>query len=373
MALGLNRSLSFHQLLFYGLVTAIGSGIYYVTSRATGFTDLLPDWIRFLCALLAALITVISYAELIAMFSKAKNKEGALALQNTLPNSRLSTFLEGYLITLNIIACCITVAFAYAGYLNIFFTIPILLMTSLLLLICTIIHISAIKQSIWVNVFLVSVEIAGLIALVLWGLLQQGNSYSLIGPELNGATFGSFLASATLSFFVYISCEDIASQAENSTEPKRNFAHAFIWSSLITFMIYLLVIWISMGTVKLDNVLPSMAPLPPLTHAIHPIVGKALGITGLYFSTNIALITFTMVNRLLLSMADEKRLRLFSLSALFKRKAMWFSSLVMFTATCILLPLDSIKLLTNALILGILLVFIITQVFLIIIHYRKLI
>jgi APA family basic amino acid/polyamine antiporter len=65
----LNRSLNLTQLIFYGVGTMVGAGIYSVIGAAAGEAGNQP-WVSFVLAGIAAFLTVLSYAELCSMFPK---------------------------------------------------------------------------------------------------------------------------------------------------------------------------------------------------------------------------------------------------------------------------------------------------------------
>ena len=66
----LKRTLKLPQLVFYGVGTIVGAGIYSVIGAAAGQAG--PYlWISFLLAGFAAFLTVLSYAELASALPKA--------------------------------------------------------------------------------------------------------------------------------------------------------------------------------------------------------------------------------------------------------------------------------------------------------------
>ena len=62
----LSRSLSLTQLVFYGVGTIVGAGIYTIVGAAAGLAG--PGvWVSMLLAGLAAFLTALPYAELVSM------------------------------------------------------------------------------------------------------------------------------------------------------------------------------------------------------------------------------------------------------------------------------------------------------------------
>ncbi|MES2208268.1 MAG: amino acid permease [Pseudomonadota bacterium] len=367
MNAALNRSLSFYQLLFYGIIAAIGTIIYSAIEKATGFTEL-ASWINFFFLVTTAILTLFSYRKLIALLPSKYTDN--VSLKKTLAKQHLPSFLAGYQIILNIITCCVTVALAYAGYINIFFTIPPLFIASFLLLTYTTLHISGFRQSIALNIFLVITEITGLFFLITWGLQQDNTSlfHAETLADFNIGTIGSFLAATSLSFFMYISFEDITNSAEADQERKRNLKQALFWSLCITLVIYLLVLWISMGVMLSNQVAPSMSPLNTLTQTMHPMISKTLSIILFYFTASTALIIFTHTNSLLF--IANKNLKILNIKLL-PSKIIGLSILAFFTvASCLLSP-NNIKTFISIFTLFILLIFITIQLANITLLYKK--
>src|SRR5688572_6522040 len=109
MATGLNRSLNLPQLVFYGVGSMIGAGIYSVIGAAAGEAGS-GLWLSFIFAGVAAFLTVLSYAELISMFPKTGAEYQFL--KHAFPKRRVLPFMAGWLIALNAAATSATVALA---------------------------------------------------------------------------------------------------------------------------------------------------------------------------------------------------------------------------------------------------------------------
>jgi len=87
-------TLTFPELVFYGVGSMVGAGIYSVIGAAAGEAgDAL--WISFLGAGFVALLTVLSYAELAARYPKAGAEYQYL--KTAFPTRRALSFFAGYL------------------------------------------------------------------------------------------------------------------------------------------------------------------------------------------------------------------------------------------------------------------------------------
>lgn len=89
----LKRSLTLTQLVFYGVGTMVGAGIYSIIGAAAGEAGAYL-WISFLFAGLVAFLTVLSYAELASMMTKADAEYQFM--KKAFPKWRLLSFMAGY-------------------------------------------------------------------------------------------------------------------------------------------------------------------------------------------------------------------------------------------------------------------------------------
>ena len=121
MTQSLARSLSLTQLIFYGVGTIVGAGIYTIIGSAAGLAGT-ALWVSMLWAGAAAFLTALSYAELVSMLPKAGAEYQFL--KAAFPKAPLVSFLAGFLIALNAAATSATVSLAFAGYLKVFLELP---------------------------------------------------------------------------------------------------------------------------------------------------------------------------------------------------------------------------------------------------------
>ena len=121
MTHALAPTLTLTQLVFYGVGTIVGAGIYTIIGSAAGLAGT-ALWVSLLCAGAAAFLTALSYAELISMLPRAGAEYQFL--KAAFPKAPLISFLAGFLIALNAAATSATVSLAFAGYLRVFLEVP---------------------------------------------------------------------------------------------------------------------------------------------------------------------------------------------------------------------------------------------------------
>ncbi|MGE3622625.1 MAG: APC family permease [Bdellovibrionales bacterium] len=363
----LDRTLNLTQLVFYGMGTMVGAGIYSVVGAAAGEAGTML-WVSFVLAGAAAFLTVLSYAELSSMFPKTGAEYQFL--KTAFPERRVFSFMAGYLIALNAAATAATVALAFAGYMNVFTETPPMLTAFLLLVVCTAVNIMGIRQSTWVSIAFIVVEISGLL-LMIWTGFESGDlTKSFAGPVEWDGLPGVFSATA-LIFFIYIGFEDVANLSEETRQPKKTIPRALLISVLLTSAIYVLVALSVIALSDPAELADSDSPLADAAGAVAPWRGGALGIAALFATASTALISFISISRMLFGMAREGDMPKPLARIWTARKTPWVAALALFGVACMLLPLGEVKIVAGVSSFGVLVVFIGVQAAMIALRYRQ--
>jgi APA family basic amino acid/polyamine antiporter len=369
MATELKRSLTLTQLTFYGVGTIVGAGIYSVLGAAAGVAGH-GVWLSLLLAGLAALLTALSYAELISMYPRAGAEYQFL--RRAFPRLTLLSFFAGFLIALNAAATSATVALAFGGYLRVFLEIPAALTAFVLLGACTVVNIAGIRESTWVSMALICVEVAGLLLLIGAGFWHTDVIAAVHWPDLaDGAGAAGIFAGAALIFFIYIGFEDVANLAEETHEPRRDVPRALLISVMLTTVIYLLVAWVVLALATPATLAASESPLTAAAATITPALGWTLAITALFATASTALISLISISRLLFGMARDGALPGVLARLTPERRTPWVAALALFAAACALLPLGEVKVIASISALGVLSVFVGVQGALIMLRFTQ--
>ena len=362
----LSRTLSLTQLVFYGVGTIVGAGIYTIVGAAAGLAGH-GVWVSMLLAGIAAFLTALSYAELVAMYPRAGAEYHFL--KAAFPKAPLVSFMAGFLVALNAVATSATVSLAFAGYLNVFVQVPALLTGFALLAICTALNIIGIRQTTWVSIGLILIEVAGLVALIAAGFLKGEPGMAIALPSMGDA--GGIFAATALVFFVYIGFEDVANLAEEAKEPKRDVPRALLASVLITSLLYLLVVWAVLALLEPRALARSDSPLATAAVVVATWLGNTLAVTALFATASTALISLVSISRMLFGMARDGDMPRALGRTLTKRQTPWVAALVLFAGACALLPLGKVKIIASISALGILIVFVGVHIALIVLRWKE--
>jgi APA family basic amino acid/polyamine antiporter len=363
----LDRALNLPQLAFFGVGSMVGAGIYSVIGAAAGEAGS-HLWLSFLLAGAAAVLTVLSYAELASAVPKAGAEYQFL--KTAFPRWRLPAFLAGYFIAVNAAATVATVAVAFAGYLTVFMPVPALTTAFVLIVLCTAVNIAGIRQSTWVGLALICIEVAGLLLIIAVGFLygSPGRSFAAV-PGL-GEVSGIFAATA-LIFFMYTGFEDVANLTEEAHDPKRSIPRALVVSVAVTTVIYVLVSLSAIALVPPQALAGSDHPLTTAIGTVHPWLGRALAVCALFATASTALIVLVSISRLLYGMARDGEMPGVLARLLHRRRTPWVAALALFVIACLLLPLGEVKIIASVSSLGVLSVFVAVQTAVIVLRYTQ--
>lgn len=365
MAAQLRSTLSLTQLVFYGVGTVVGAGIYSIIGAAAGAVG--PAmWLSMVLAALAALLTAFSYAELVSMHPRAGAEFHFL--RSAFPRWPALAYVAGVLVALNAAASSAAVAVAFGDYLRVFADLPVSASALVLLALCTALNILGIRESTWVSIGLICIEVGGLLLLVGGGFTSVDVLAAATVPA--DTAWPAVFSGAALIFFIYIGFEGIVNLSEEAKAPRRDVPRALLASVLITSAIYLLVVWTALALLGADTLAQSSAPLERAGAAVHPGLGRTLAVTALFATASTALITLVSVSRLLFSMARECEFPPAMARLLPGRRTPWVAALVLFAAAAALLALEELETMASISALGLLLVFAAVQFTLIVLRYR---
>lgn len=349
----LQRSLSLAHLVVYGVGTIVGAGIYSVLGAAAGLVG--PGvWVSLLLAGLAALLTGLSYAELISRFPRAGAEYHFL--KAAFPRWPALSFAAGALMVLNAAATSATVALAFGGYLEVFVDAPVAVAAVGLLVACTLVNLAGIRQATWASTAIVAVEVGGLLLLIAAGFWRADVLAEVRLPPASG--LGGVAAGAALMFFVYIGFEEVANLAEEARTPQRDVARAILASIVLTSGIYLLVAWVVLALVPPATLAASASPLTTAAAAVAPGLGPLVAVSALFSTASTALISLVSMSRLLYGMARDGALPAVLGRLSPQRRTPTAAALLLLAVALALLPLGKVEVVASVASLGVLVVFV---------------
>lgn len=287
----LSRAIGLSGATVYGVGLILGAGIYAVLGAAVAVTGE-AIILSFVLAAAVAALTGLSYAELASRFPKGEGEY--LYAYAAFGNKRLSEFTALFRVATGIIAAG-AVALAFGNYLSSFTTVPIVPAAVGLLVLMSAINIWGIETSTAVNVLFTTIEIVGLVFIIVLGIGDWGTvDVTAATNGLTGILEGTFLV-----FFAYVGFESLVNITEETRDPSRTIPRAIGLSILISTVVYILVGLSALGLVSWEVLGRSAAPLSEVARAgMGESAFLALSAIALFATANTVLIILISTSRL---------------------------------------------------------------------------
>lgn len=303
----LRRGIGPVLLLFFIVGDMVGGGIYALVGEV-GAEVGGAIWTAFLLALVLAAFTATSYVELVTKYPRAGG--AATYVQRAFRMPFLS-FMVAFAVMCSAITSASALALAFGGdYLTQFIDIPQVLAALLLIVVLALINFKGISESVRLNAVFTSIEIFGLLLIVLIGVValaagtgDPGRAFEF--KEGTGIPL-AILAGTALSFYALIGFDDSVNVAEEVRNTSRSYPRALFGGLLIAGILYLLVTFTASMVVPTQQLADSSGPLLEVVResplAIPTLLFAAI---ALFAVSNGALINLIMSSRLIYGMADQ--------------------------------------------------------------------
>ncbi len=294
----LERSLGLGQVIFFGVGSILGAGIYTLIGKVAGEAGNLT-WLAFAIASFTAFLTAFSYAELSAAFPRSG---GEYVYAQKAFGQRLGTAV-GLLIALNGIISAATVSLGFAGYFTELVQLPLLPVALGIVGVLLLVNVWGIRQSSTLNIALTCIELAGLVAVGIAAYPHLGEVDLLALPDDN--VDGLFFAAA-LSFFAYMGFEDIVKLAEETRAPERNIPRALFAANGIVLVIYVALAMLVVSAMPWKELATEPAPLAAIVEIRWGRTGVLLvGLAALFSTSNTLLSNMLGSSRVIAYMGRE--------------------------------------------------------------------
>lgn len=355
----LRRGIGGPLLFAFILGDVLGAGIYalmgVLSERVGGML-----WAPLLAALLLALLTAGSYAELVTKYPRAG---GAAVFAERAFKNRLVSFLIG----LSMLAAGVTSAaglsIAFAGeYLSTFVDLPVIPVAIVFLAVVAALNARGIRESLGANVVMTVIEVSGLvIVVVVVGVLIGGGGGDVARvaqpPEGTGVAT-AVLAGAIIAYYSFVGFETSANMIEEVKEPSKVYPRALFAALGTAGLVYVLVGLASSIALPPEELAASSGPLLAVVEA------SGVGVPSWLFSlialiavANGALLTMIMASRLTYGMAEQGLLPRVLSRVLPNRRTPWAAILATTVVAMLLTLVGDLSLLAETVVLLLLFVF----------------
>lgn len=318
----LQRVLGLFEVTASGVGIIIGAGIYVLLGPAAAQAGG-TVWLSFLLAAALCGLTGLSYAELASMFPKA----GAEYEYTRQVAPEPVAFVVGWTMVSGLVIAAASISLGFARYLTAFVEIPERVAAWALLAFVAVVSFAGIRRASWLVVALGTVQVGGLVAVIVVGTVHAGDA-----DLLSGKGVGGVVGAAALVFFAFIGFDEVITLAEETRNPRRTVPRALMLALGISAGLYALVSISALNVLSPAELGRSKRPLADvMTHVVGSGGVKAMTIVALLTTMNTTLLAVTAASRLTFGMAERGSVPA-RLASVNRRSAPWAAVLVVAVA-----------------------------------------
>lgn len=290
----LARSLNFWEVTAGGVGIIIGAGIYVLVGAATEQAGA-GVWMSFALAAALSALTGLSYCELASMFPTA----GAEYDYTRRAFPQWVAFVVGWTMIAGLVVGAATVALGFGRYAAHFTGTAPWVGAYFVLALNTVIALVGIKTSARVTFLLSTIQVGGLLLIVIIGAPHVGEVDLMASKGASG-----ILGAAALVFFAFIGFDEVITLAEETRNPEKTVPRALLTALAISTVLYMLVAVVAVSVLGADALGASERPLSDVIE--HAVGGPSVGfvaIIAMVATTNTSLLMLTASSRLTFGMA----------------------------------------------------------------------
>ena len=360
----LARKITGPLLFVFILGDVLGAGIYALMGALSAEVGG-ALWVPMLAALLLALLTAGSYAELVTKYPRAG---GAAVFARRAYKSSLVSFLVGFCMLAAGVVSAAGLALAFSGeYLATFIDVPQIAAAMVFLALVACLNARGISESLKSNLVLTVIELSGLVIIIVSvGVLLGGGGGDVSRvtefPEGANPVLAS-LGAAIIAYYSFVGFETSANVIEEVKRPSKVYPIALFGSLLTAGVVYVLVGLASSIALPASQLEKSTGPLL----AVFSETGVGIpewvfGLIALVAIANGALLTLIMASRLAFGMAEEGLLPSALGRVLPKRRTPWVAIVVTTVIAMLLTLVGDLATLAETVVLLLLFVFLSTNI-----------
>ena len=360
----LKRGITGPLLYLFILGDVLGAGVYAlmgtIAAEAGGAV-----WAPLVLALLLALLTAASYAELVTKYPRAG---GAAVFAERAYGRPVVSFLVGFCMLAAGVTSAAGLALAFSGdYLGALVGgVPAGAVAVVFLALVAAINARGVKESLGANVGMTVIEVSGLVLVIVLGAVVLGRGDGDVGRVLElpaGTSAASaVLGGAVIAYYSFVGFETSANVAEEVRDVRRVYPRALFGALLTAGVIYLLVGLAASTVLAPEELAGSTGPLLEVVRASGAGVPDWLfSLVALIAVANGALLTMIMASRLLYGMAEQGLVPAVLGKVLDGRRTPWVAILVTTAVAMLLTVTGTLAELAQTVVLLLLIVFISTN------------
>ncbi|ARP85450.1 APC family permease [Bordetella genomosp. 9] len=301
-------------LLLFIVGDILGTGVYALTGQVAKEVGG-AAWLPFLVAFVVALLTALSYLELVTKYPQAA---GAALYVHKAFGVHFLTFIVAFTVMCSGLTSAATASRAFAANLFAAFGVQadgnIVTLGALgFLAVVMLLNLRGASHSVKANVVLTLIELSGLLMVIVLGFYaiaggqaDFSRAMAFETPE-DKSVFLAVTSATTLAFFAMVGFEDSVNMAEETHAPHRIFPKVMLTGLGLTAAIYVLVSICAVALVPVGELAASSTPLVLVVQRAAPGLPteQIMPVISMFAVANSALINMMMASRLLYGMANQ--------------------------------------------------------------------
>jgi len=303
---GLKRAVTGPLLFLFILGDVLGAGVYALVGEMAGEAGGLV-WLAFAIALVMALLTAFSYAELVTKYPHAG---GSAVYAEKAYRSPLVAFLVGFCMLAAGMVSAAGLSLAFTGeYLTAFLDVPQVPAAIVFLVLVALINAWGIKESLRANIGMTIIETTGLVLVIVLGAWVIGRGDADLGgafdPPAETGVWVAVLGSALIAYYSFVGFETSANLAEEIRDVSRVYPRALFGALLTAGVVYLLLGFVAPAVIAPAELAESTGPLLEVVRTAGAVPPELFAVIALVAVANGALLTMIMASRLGYGMAQR--------------------------------------------------------------------
>ncbi|VCU68232.1 putative amino acid permease YhdG [Pigmentiphaga humi] len=310
----LKRVMGPKLLLLFIIGDILGTGIYALTGQVAKEVGG-AAWAPFLAAFIVAMMTALSYLELVTKYPRAA---GAALYVHKAFNVHFFTFIVCFTVMCSGLTSASTASQAFAA--NLFAALGVdagpgwvMLGAVGFMALVMLVNLRGVSESVKANVVLTLVELSGLVMVIVLGFYAVGQGQADFSrvvafdtPE-DKSVFLAITSATALAFFAMVGFEDSVNMAEETHQPHRIFPKVLLGGLGLTAVIYVLVSICAVALIPVGELASSATPLVLVVERAAPglPMETIMPIISMFAVANSALINMMMASRLLYGMSRQ--------------------------------------------------------------------
>jgi basic amino acid/polyamine antiporter, APA family len=300
----LQRRLSFHMVVLYGLGTTIGAGIYVLIGKVAGAAGVFAP-LSFIFATFLAGFSVFTFAELSSRFPFSAGE--AIYVIKGLGSRRLAQVV-GFAVMFAGIVSSAAISRGFLGYLGEFVALTDWVTIVFLVLILGFVAVWGIGQSVLVAGIATVIECVGLLLVI---VVASGSLADLpdrapdLIPRFEIGVWSGIFSGAVLAFYAFLGFEDMVNIAEEVKDVHRTLPRALFATLVVTAVFYILLALVAVLSLTIEELTTSTAPLALLYERSTGGSSTVISVIALVAVINGALVQVIMASRVLYGLSER--------------------------------------------------------------------